>query len=58
MTTLLILFGFFLIAGIGFYFIERSKEGDHPKRHRQWQPDVDQSKAATMKNHDPGGMNR
>jgi hypothetical protein len=48
MTTLGLLIGFVVLIGVGFYFIERSKERSKGKGH--WQPDVDQSKAGTIKN--------
>ena len=48
MTTIGFLIGFVVLIGIGFYFVERSKERSKGKSH--WQPDVDQSKSKTMKN--------
>jgi len=49
MTTLAVLILFLILLGIGFYFLERSKE-NHEKSHSHWQPDVDSGKANTMKN--------
>ncbi|WP_153297093.1 hypothetical protein [Stappia sp. BW2] len=50
MTTLTFLFGFIVLIGVGFYFVERSKERSSGNTKRSWQPDVDGQKTETMAN--------
>lgn len=39
-----------VMLGLGFYWLERSKERNGQRSHRHWQPDVNQQKAETIKN--------
>ncbi|MET1412674.1 hypothetical protein ABVF61_10430 [Roseibium sp. HPY-6] len=50
MESILIAVAFLLVIGVGYYFIDRSRDPDRPKSHRHWHPDVDRAKAETMKN--------
>jgi hypothetical protein len=48
--TVLLVVGFLIAIGVGFYFIDRSRDPDRHKGTSHWQPDVDRAKAETMKN--------
>ncbi|NKX64841.1 hypothetical protein HEP89_12030 [Labrenzia sp. 5N] len=50
MTTLTFLIVFVVLVGVGFYFVERSKERSARNTKRSWQPDVDGQKSETMAN--------
>ncbi|MGX1495136.1 hypothetical protein ACSSV1_000157 [Labrenzia sp. MBR-25] len=50
MTTLAFLFGFVVLIGVGFYFVERSKERSSRNTKGSWQPEVDGKKSQTMAN--------
>ncbi len=50
MTTLTFLIVFVVLIGVGFYFVERSKERSARNTKRSWQPDVDSQKSETMAN--------
>ncbi|WP_417709746.1 hypothetical protein [Roseibium aggregatum] len=50
MTTLAFLFGFVVLIGVGFYFVERSKERSARNTRGSWQPEVDGKKSQTMAN--------
>ena len=42
--------GFLVAFGVGFYFIDKSRDPGRHKGSSHWQPDVDSSKSNTMKN--------
>ena len=50
MTTLTFLIVFVVLIGVGFDFVERSKERSARNTKRSWQPDVDGQKSETMAN--------
>ncbi|WP_165814709.1 hypothetical protein [Labrenzia sp. 011] len=50
MTSLAMIFGFVVLLGVGFYFLDRYTERSKNRSHRHWQPDVDKTRAEIMKN--------
>ncbi len=51
--------GFVMVAaGVLFYYIDKQNDPNRRRGKNEWLPDVDHTKAATMKNHDSAGVQR
>jgi FtsZ-interacting cell division protein ZipA len=46
------------LLAAGFWINDRMTNPSHKQRSKHWQADVDRSKAETLRNHGPGGMDR